>query len=178
LLLRKICLNEDSTFTQELESKIGADYPTFKEQIGNATEIIFTLGNIFHVETDGKPSFLSKPESVLVVERFSETLEHLTDIVSLLKSISKARVFITVSPVPISAYRGNDFASAIEADAASKCQLRTAVREAKIDATYLPIFEVFKWLPPHQAFETFGTDDGDCRHIAKAHISLVMEALS
>lgn len=65
----------------------------------------------------------------------------------------------------------------IEADCASKSQLRAALRACD-GYEYLPTFEVFKWLPPHQQFATFGGDDGHPRHLVQKHVDLVMETMT
>ena len=163
LFLRKVFLGESSPLTDELK----VNYKGIASDLKDATDVILTLGNIFRLQHKGGPLVQETPE---------ETVELLRDVVSLVKTNTRARLFITVSPIPISGYRGSDYATAIEADCSSKCQLRTALRS--VDGfTYLPIFEIFRWLAPHTAFAAFGGDDGHQRHITRSQLEVVMEAL-
>lgn len=176
LLLRRVFLGEDSPLTKELQEKTGIDYNALRDQFVNATDIIFTLGNIFHLIGESGTTGIARTAKELIKETPDETKALLREIVDLLKAHCTANLFVSVSPVPISGYRGQDFQTALEADSASKCQLMTALRS--VDAgTYLPTFEIFKWLPPHQSFVSFGSDDGNTRHLVKAHVSAVMELL-
>ncbi len=147
--------------------------------IHNASDIIVTLGNVFYL-MDGNHIVLDHSKTAELREQsLGDVIEDIHEILSLLRLHSEARIFVTVSPVPISGYRGERYASAMEADCASKCRLRAALAEVNPQwFTYLPLFEVFKWLPPHQAFPTFGTDDGSARHISREQIRLVMESLT
>lgn len=176
LLLRKVFLDEDSQLTDELKAQTRVNYFALKEELVFADTIILTLGNIFHLESDGKPTVNFTEGAKLVAEDYEETVRKLREIFSFLNRYTRAKLYVTVSPIPIQGYVGREFKSAIEADCASKSQLRAALRECS-GFEYLPIFEVFKWLPPHQHFPTFGVDDGRNRHLAQAQVGLVMEMM-
>ena len=152
-----------------------------KEAIEGATDIVFTLGNIFYLTVDGKNvigHLDTQKRAQLNEQTLDGTQACIEEGLRLLHEHSSARIYVTVSPVPISRNRGARYGSAMEADCASKCQLRTALSRVKGKFTYLPLFEVFKWLAPHQSFPTFGADDGNSRHIAQDQIRVVMEALT
>lgn len=175
LLLKKVFLGEDSPFTEQLKVTTAVDYNALCEQFKKSTDIIFTLGNVFHLIGNDGHALLSKNGTTLVRETPQETEDCLWTIIKLLRDHTRAKLFISVSPVPISGYRGDEFRSAIEADCASKCQLLTAVRS--LDGfTYIPTFEVFRWLSAHQDFATFG-EGTHPRHITRSHIDMAMGIL-
>lgn len=176
LLLKRVFVGERAPLTDELEEKDQIDWDVVKTRFQWAESIIFTLGNIFHLESNGE-SNLESEGADLIGETFDETVAHMREIFALLKEHTKGEIYVTVSPIPIAGYRGDEFASAIEADCASKSQLRAAIRKCE-GINYIPVFEVFKWLPPHQDFATFGIDDGKSRHLGRDHVALVMEALA
>lgn len=178
LLLRRILKGEDCAFVQELKARTGADYEALHKEFVRATDIVFTLGNIFHLD-GGAGATLERKGTVLACETFENTKQNLKDIFALIREHTKARIIATVSPIPISGYRGTQFDSAIEADCASKAQLLSALREIRKDwLHYLPTFEIFRWLAAHREQATFGADDDNARHLAQADISLVIEALT
>jgi hypothetical protein len=179
--LRRILLGERTLISDELELIANVNYQQLEREFQDAAGIVFTLGNIFHLEIEGSSTLLPKQEAELVAEAFTETASYLREIFGLLKKHSKARIFVSVSPIPISGYRGKEFENAIEADCASKSQLRTALRlclQEFSDIVYIPTFEIFRWLPAHQSFASFGTDDGMARHISADLIKRVMDQLA
>lgn len=178
LLLRRIFRGEQSRFSADLANISRIDYERTKEEMREADDLIFTLGNVFHLE-DAEGPTLHK-SAYLVMESFKETKSCIQEILTILKSNTKASIYVSVSPVPISGYRGDAFQTAVEADAASKCQLHAALRESLPSerVTYIPTFEVFKWLAMHEAFEVLSVDNGNPRHLPKPLIRIVMEELT
>jgi len=180
-LLRAVFLGEHSTVSEELRLISELDYAALKEEFCKATDIVFTLGNIFHLENDGQPTLYGKDGAVLVAESVAETTACLREIFDLLAKFTGASVLASVSPIPIFGYRGSDFSSAMEADCVSKSQLRVALNECLRDfpaVRYIPTFEIFRWLPAHQAFPTFGLDDSNPRHINQALLNRVLDSIA
>ncbi len=180
-LLKRVFLEEETPISEELSVISGLDYESLRQEFLNASDIIFTLGNIFHLEIDGCSTLLATDGATLVAETLDQTASHLQEIFDLLHRFARANILASVSPVPISGYRGADFSSAIEADCASKCQLRAALNSCRRNfpnIRYIPTFEIFRWLPAHQAFPTFGTDDGNARHISGTLIKCVLDAIA
>lgn len=180
-LLKRIFLDEKTPISEELHAIAGVDYAVLRREFMEASRIIFTLGNIFHLEVDGTSTLSAKDTAAVVSETFGQTLQWLREIFGLLHLNTKASIYTSVSPVPVSGYRGREFASAIEADCVSKSQLRAALHACIRESShihYIPTFEIFRWLPAHQAFPTFGTDDGNARHISGALLSRVLEKIA
>lgn len=175
LLLRKVFNGVDSPFTDELRDITGVDYSQLCDEFKQADHVIFTLGNIFRLVGDGGCPVISRAGTTLVRESFDETMSAIREILATLNRL-KAKIYVSVSPIPISGYRGTEFRTALEADCASKCQLVAAVRSFG-GFTYIPTFEIFRWLPAHQEFSTFGEDAQNARHIYRGHIAMVMDLL-
>lgn len=171
LFLRRIMLGEKHPITEELCPFV--DFDAIRSDLMQATDVIVTLGNVFHLTLNGKPILRYAVGSELVEETPEETVRYLSEMAELLAG---PRLFATVSPIPISGYMGTAHGSVMEADCASKSQLRTAIRSVK-EFYYLPTFEIFRWLSAHQAFPTFGGDDGHQRHLSGGQLGVVMEAL-
>src|SRR5262249_50068538 len=125
--LRRVFLSEKTPISEELFVIAGLDYEALRQEFLNASDIIFTLGNIYHLELDGCPTLTAKDSATVVSETLDQTVSCTTEIFSLLHRFTKANIFVSVSPIPIAGYRGPDFASAIEADCASKSQLRAVL---------------------------------------------------
>jgi hypothetical protein len=179
--LKRVLLGETSAICEELQVISGLDYNSLRQEFSNATDIVFTLGNIFHLEFDGVSTLLTTEGASLVAETLGETAKCISEIFGLLQRFTKATIYVSVSPIPISGYRGSAFSSAIEADCVSKSQLRAALNACMRDfpdIRYIPTFEIFRWLPAHQAFPTFGTDDGNARHISGALLKRVLDAIA
>lgn len=86
-----------------------------------------------------------------------------------------ARVFVTVSPVPLAATA--ELPSALIADCVSKATLRAAVHEVFAEerrAAYFPAFEVVRWLAGHTSLSIFGGDDGNSRHISNWVVDFIV----
>lgn len=176
VILRRIFLNEQSAVSDELAANTGADYEEIKKELIRATDVIFTLGNIFHLEGPAGHTMLATKQCTLARETYAETVECLREIIQLLRENTTAKIFVSVSPIPISGYIGNEFASAIEADCASKSQLVAAIRSLN-GFVYIPTFEIFRWLPAHQAFPTFGAGRDNARHLWGSHVGMAMGVL-
>jgi len=179
--LKRIFLGERNALSEELDLIAKLDYEQLKQEFQFANGIIFTLGNIFHLEADGSPTLNSRDGSELVAETFEETVTYLREILRLLTKYTGGTLLTSVSPIPISGYRGNDFKSAVEADCLSKSQLRAslfACQKQFPNLVYVPTFEVFRWLAAHQTFASFGTDDDNPRHISAVLIKQVMDKLA
>ncbi len=174
LLLHRIFGGRRSRFIEELEAASdGVDFDGMADVFRAATDIVITLGNIFHL--DGPNGHTAVPKgAVLVRETFAETASYLEEIVLMLKKHTAARIFISVSPIPISGYMGDEFQSVVEADCASKCQLVAAARSLT-GFEYVPTFEIFRWLSAHQAFSTFS--ERHSRHLIEEHIDTAMDIL-
>jgi len=179
-LLKRVFLGERTPISEELGLVSDIDYDTLRAEFAKATDIIFTLGNIYHLELDGSSTLMANGATV-VAETPEETAACLRDIFGLLRQHTRTKIFASVSPIPVSGYRGPGFASAIEADCVSKSQLRAALNTCLKDFPdihYVPTFEVFRWLPAHQAFPTFGVDDGQARHIAGHLLKRVLDTIA
>lgn len=178
LLLRRIFDGDGSRFSDDLARISGIDYERTRDEMVSAQDIILTLGNVFHLEDSEGPTLHKKAH--LVMESFKGTKANIAWIFDLLKANTKANIYVSVSPVPISGYRGDKFQTAVEADAASKCQLHAALRESlPFDrVTYIPTFEVFKWLALHESFESLSVSNKNPRHLRKELIRIVMEELT
>lgn len=113
-LLRRVFLEEETPISEELSVISGVDYESLRQEFLNASDIIFTLGNIFHLELDGCSTLLASDGATLVAETLDQTVSCLNEIFDLLCRFTKANILVSVSPVPISGYRGTDFASAME----------------------------------------------------------------
>lgn len=170
IFLRRILLGEKHPITDELSQFV--DFDSMREDLNSATDVIVTLGNIFRLTLNDRPILKFVPGAFLEEESLEESVEYLTEMAGLLNG----RLYATVSPIPISGYMGASYGSVMEADCASKSQLRTAIRRVP-KFTYLPVFEIFRWLSAHQAFPTFGGDDGHQRHITMSQLGVVMGAL-
>jgi hypothetical protein len=179
-LLKRVFLGERTPISEELGLVSDIDYDALKAEFAKATDIIFTLGNIYHLELDGASTLMANGATV-VAETPEQTSAYLKEIFGLLRQFTRTKVFASVSPIPVSGYRGPEFASAIEADCVSKSQLRAALNACLKDFPdihYVPTFEVFRWLPAHQTFATFGTDTGQARHIAGHLLKRVLDTIA
>jgi hypothetical protein len=180
-LLRRLFRGEKTPISDELAVISDLDYDALRQEFGNASDIVFTLGNIYHLELDGTSTLFTKDGATVVAETLEQTLSCLKEIFTLLDEFTEAKIFASVSPIPVSGYRGPEFASAVEADCVSKSQLRAALNACLKDfpdIQYVPTFEVFRWLPAHQSFPTFGVDDGNSRHIAGGLLKRVLDAIA
>lgn len=178
ILIKRTLLGEPHPIADELERVVGVKFDDMRTDLLDATDIVFTLGNIFRLYVGEKHVLHPTLDATLRAESLEETKECISGVISLLLARTRAKLYITVSPVPISGYRGTQYVSAFEADCASKCQLRTAIGSIGGDFTYLPIFEVIKWLAPHQEFASFGKEDGNSRHLNRELVRAVMECLT
>ena len=107
----------------------------------------------------------------------SENRDNLFHIIANLRSINPTlRIFLTVSPVPLSATFERE--SAVIADCVSKSTLRVAVEEVVTDDRegiyYWPSFEIVRWIGGHLP-SVFGVDNQISSHISLRYIDMIME---
>ena len=179
-IFKRIFGDERTSISDELEGSGKLNCEQIRAEFKAATGIVFTLGNIFHLEFDGRPTLKHDAGYDVVTETFSQTAQYLREVLTLLKEHTSATILVSVSPVPILGYRGDSFGTAIEADCLSKSQLRAALFECQREfpeLVYVPTFEVFRWLPPHETFASFGMEDGISRHIGSGLVKRTIEKL-
>ena len=176
MMLRRLFLGERCKLTDDLQEHSNVNYDEMLKGFSEATDIIFTLGNIFRIKNNSGHTIRATRDAWLVSETFAETVECLTDVLAMLKKYTNAKIFVSVSPIPISGYMGSEFSTVMEADCTSKCQLVTAIKSLN-GFTYIPTFEIFRWLAAHQRFSAFGEEGRSCRHLSPKHIEMVMGVL-
>ena len=175
ILLRHLFRTKESSIAEELSARLNVDLLSLRLKFEKATDVIFTLGNIFRLNGPDGHTLVSLKGATLIRESFDDTVNSIKEIIGLLSTHTKAQIFVSVSPIPISGYVGIDFQSVVEADCASKSQLIAAIRT--LDGfTYIPTFEIFRWLAAHQEFATLG-EGGTSRHLFRAHVDTAMGIL-
>jgi hypothetical protein len=167
--------------------------------------VILTLGNVVDFFRDdgshGKPlmenifpKFIAMPGSedinvrsasaanlkgkgaVLRLATYSETLDAIRTCIRGIRSVTKATLVVTISPVPIDSVIGlvtQHLKSAIEVDCVSKSRIRSAFDEVysaerRTDPAifYFPSFEIVRWIAPLMPIPAFGLDDAASRHVS------------
>ena len=108
----------------------------------------------------------------------SENLDNLSYIVDAVKSVNpKAKIVITVSPVPLNTTL--EMPSAVIADCVSKSTLRVVAHELtemyKSQVLYWPSFEIVRWLSAHHGI-VFGGDDGSSFHVNREVIETIIDS--
>jgi hypothetical protein len=174
ILNKKIELINELNFSEDMKED-------FMNNLSNSTHIIYTLGTTLYLK-DFKTnlptifSVNSKENSFLT---YSEHVHYLIEIIKLLKNINpKAKLILSVSPVPIRGLKG-DYCI-IQADTFSKSILRSSINELTNlfdDVYYLPTFEIFRSLAIHSNFALFGFDDRNPRHIRGDMLSAVINKI-
>jgi tetratricopeptide (TPR) repeat protein len=99
----------------------------------------------------------------------AENVENVLHVIGFLKSVNaNARIFLTVSPVPL--MMSFEYDSAMVADCVSKSVLRVAADEImrkRIDNVfYWPSFEIVRWAGAHNG-PVFGVHDGSEFHVSE-----------
>ena len=172
-----------------IAATFGEDFlPRARERLGDAQAIVLTLGvapALFHRD-DGRFAFLEDYRALLAAGRVAmrtptvaETARVVAEMLALLRSLNPAaRVFVTVSPVPLMGTA--ELASALLADCVSKSSLRAAIHEVLAgggfaDMHYWPSFEIVRWLGGHADFAAYGADDGNSRHVSDWIVRLIVE---
>ena len=163
---------------QALCDNIGVNKKDTQQQLVDATAIILTVGVapcFFNRETGevvlpspGDINFQNLSNKyVFRNTSVEENKNNILDIVSSVRRLNKkAKIFFTLSPVPLNT--SFELESAVVADCLSKSTLRVAVDEAlstkPASVYYWPSFEIVRWLYPHIG-SPFGGDDGSNFHV-------------
>jgi hypothetical protein len=185
LLLKWVFQNEESQLIDDLK-QMNPDidrlilFKNFKE----SDHIVLTLGSSFYLTKSSENSEITlKPtrSSKYSFQTVGSIKESIAELIKLIQGVnSKVNIFITVSPIPL---RGVlDRRDPITANIASKAALRTAIEELiiekKFSFTYLPIYDSIIGLSPYMNTPTFGTDDGESRHLNGFVINSIMKQMS
>ena len=112
-------------------------------------------------------------ENALNIRRMIESIRRL--------SRKRAKIVLTVSPVPLSGT--TEFDSAFIADCLSKSTLRLACQEALAAGHddhlhYWPSFEIVRWAGTHLGPEyppVYGHDDGNSRHVSSWMVNMIID---
>jgi GSCFA family protein len=180
-------------------------------QLKEADCVILTLGNVVDFfRDDGAqarplmenifPKFIAMPGSedinvrsaaaarlkgkgaLLRLATYGETFEAIRACIDGIRSVTKAALVVTISPVPIDSVIGLTDAhlkSAIEVDCVSKSRIRSAfdevlAREQSAQAIhYFPSFEIVRWIAPLLSIPAFGLDDAASRHVSSPILDAV-----
>jgi hypothetical protein len=185
LLLKWVFQNEESQLINDLK-QLNPDidrlilFKHFKE----SDHIVLTLGSSFYLTKSCENSEITlKPtrNSKYSFQTVGSIKESIAELIKLIQGVnSKVNIFITVSPIPL---RGVlDLRDPVTANIASKAALRAAIEELivekKLSFTYLPIYDSIMGLSPYMNTPTFGTDDGESRHLNGFVINSIMKQMS
>jgi hypothetical protein len=151
-----------------------------RHRIEDATDLILTVGVApcyFNKSGEFKFPWSRRIGGIsLRTTTISENKQNLTRIFSLITEINpNARLFLTVSPVPLAGTK--EMKSAVVADAISKSVIRASVHEFLGGAKgihYCPAFEAVKWVLPHSTVSTFDPGDNTSRHVSDWVIDFVV----
>jgi len=181
-------------------------------ELAEADCVIMTLGNIIDFFEDGTdpslplmrkvfPKFLAmsvdgdlgvdsgavgrlkKQGATLRLASHTEACEAIACCIAGIRSISKAPIVITLSPVPVDSVIGvskTELKTAIEVDCVSKSRLRSAFDEiapalqsAHGPIHYFPSFEIVRWIGPMLNIPIFGREDAASRHVSATILDTV-----
>jgi hypothetical protein len=174
ILNKKIELINELNFSEDMKED-------FMNNLSNSTHIIYTLGTTLYLKNfkTNLPTIFSENSKENSFLTYSEHVHYLIEIIKLLKNINpKAKLILSVSPVPIRGLKG-DYCI-IQADTFSKSILRSSINELTNlfdDVYYLPTFEIFRSLAIHSNFALFGFDDRNPRHIRGDMLSAVINKI-
>ena len=180
--------DEQAEWFESTTSAANAGPEVFRHLLANSKVIILTVGVA--------PSFFEKGTSKFIIpgstqagtliksEKYEfrtttvsenvNSLNEATDIIRILNP--KAKIFLTLSPVPLVATF--EMPSAVQADCLSKSTLRVAINELLNqnipNMFYWPSFEIVRWLIPH-VDSPFGNDDGSNFHVNEQIINMIMD---
>jgi len=174
ILNKKIELINELNFSEDMKED-------FMNNLSNSTHIIYTLGTTLYLKNfkTNLPTIFSENSNENSFLTYSEHVHYLIEIIKLLKNINpKAKLILSVSPVPIRGLKG-DYCI-IQADTFSKSILRSSINELTNlfdDVYYLPTFEIFRSLAIHSNFALFGFDDRNPRHIRGDMLSAVINKI-
>lgn len=182
---------DDSEVAKRLNQLLGFSRTEVFNKIREADCLIYTLG-LGAAFFDRESNTAVIPNSDWVGTRIlaelcdfktatiNENVDNINSVIIAIKSINpKARLVLTISPIPLLATF--ERSSAIIADCVSKSTLRVAVNEImnrKIaEVYYWPSFEAVKWISPHVA-PFFGGEDGVSRHVSSDVIKSIISVFS
>lgn len=174
ILNKKIELINELNFSDQMKED-------FMNNLSNSTHIIYTLGTTLYLKNfkTNLPTIYSQNSKENSFLTYSEHVHYLIEIIKLLKNINpKAKLILSVSPVPIRGLKGNY--CVIQSDTFSKSILRSSINELTNlfdDIYYLPTFEIFRSLAIHSNFALFGIDDRNPRHIRGDMLSAVIKKI-
>lgn len=191
-LLEWLNQGSETKFTKYFDALYGESVrQQLRDALVNAGLLVITVGVspcLFHVET-GEFAFTSRKNDKvgfsflpgdyhLRTTSVYENVENIDFIITTIKAINpKARIVISVSPVPLSGT--TEMPDIVVADCISKSTMRVAVHEiVKIHpgVIYWPSFEIVRWLGAHAEFPMFGMDDGMSRHVGNAVVNQIIQA--
>jgi hypothetical protein len=153
-----------------------------------STHAVLTVGvAAAFFSKDGEYTLISNPKAILrnkrdLVWRMSsveENKNNLREAIALLRAINPStRLFLTLSPVPLSASFST--AGVVYDDLLSKSTLRVAIHELLSTedgpVLYWPSFEVVKWLAAHGCWTAFGEEDRVSRHPSRWLVDIIVDA--
>jgi len=126
---------------------------------------------------------LKKVGATLRMATHAEACEAITSCVAGIRSISKAPIVVSLSPVPVDSaigLEGTELRTAIEVDCVSKSRLRSAFEEitpglqkAYGPIHYFPSYEIVRWLAPMLSIPSFGREDALARHVSGAVLDAI-----
>lgn len=185
LLLKWIFKNEESSLINDLkEFNPDIDRLDLLNKFKDANHIVLTLGASFFLIKNGeKMEITLKPSSntKYTFQNINSLKQSITQIIELINSVNnKVNIIISVSPIPLRATL--DGRDPVSANVASKSALRAAIEELmienKLSFTYLPIYDAVIGLSPYMGFASFGTDDGESRHLNGEIINSIMRQMT
>ena len=169
------------------------DPQRYKESICDADGIIITLGvaEVWRDKLDGGVFWKGVPRRMYDPNRHEITLstvqenkENILEIHRILRThVPKAKIFITLSPIPLNATFRD--ISCVEADCASKSVLRAAIEEVMLskpeEMYYWPSFEMVRWTGSHVRDNVFGlateaANWPDARHPVRVYPELIVKS--
>jgi hypothetical protein len=127
----------------------------------------------------GVPKKLFDPKKhVCRLSSVEENTINLNEAIKSIQSIApKARVIVSLSPIPLKATQTG--VSCFTADCLSKSILRLAIDQViskgNPGVAYWPSFEIVRWLGSHVGFSMFG-EDGNSRHVNRQAVELILSA--
>ncbi len=186
--LIKYILNHKTEYTDYYQTLLAnTDINLLKNKLKESEAVIFTLGvapaffnntgeYIPHSPSNLK-NLLRNKDAEYRMSSVAENLNKLMELKTILQNeTSVNKIFLTVSPVPMSASLMSR-STAVD-DMESKAILRTVAgeicRKHSDYFTYFPSFEVFRWLPCFRNYSAFGLEDGSVRHVNSDMVASVV----
>jgi hypothetical protein len=174
--------------TADVEKIFPEQQAKFREIMANTDVFIYTLGVApgFFARSDGHYVFpvggIMGLRSLFdqAAPRMTSVEENLANLETIRRIILElsptASIFLTVSPIPLSA--AFEAQSAIIEDCISKSTMRLAahhmMQRGYSKFYYWPSFEIVRWLSGHIG-AVFGAEDGYCRHLPDTLIDQIID---